>query len=379
MPGQKEKTRELPSFDKDYLIQVMEKLIKTDSPVGFDEKLVPVFDELAGELGFSVKRDRKRTAYIFLPGKDHSRTVMAGAHLDTLGLIVRGIDTDGLLRVRNLGGINFNNIEGETVRLYTLDGRIYSGLVICKYHSVHVFDEARTAPRDETTMRVLLNEPVHTEEDVRALGIRHGDVIALEPHFQLTEKGFFKSRFLDDKAHAACIFCLLKAMQEQNLQPAFDTLFAFPLYEEIGHGGAYVPPKVSEYLALDVAVIGPDHTGSEYTVSICAKDRPTPYDRALTARLLTLAETYGIRANMDVFYRYGSDASTAIMAGANLSAGLIGFGTFASHGMERTHIDGVMETLKLLAAYVLDGTAAEENAEKNAAVSTDRMKEGERA
>lgn len=349
----------LPEFDRDYLLRTAERLIDTPSPVGYYAEIEPLLSELAGELGYELKRDRKHTRYLLVPGKSHAQTVMAGAHLDTLGLIVRGIDENGMLRVRNLGGINFNNIEGETVCVHTWDGRSYSGLVICKYHSVHVFEEARTAPRDENTMRVLLNEPVHSAEDVRALGIRHGDMISLTPHFTVTETGFLKSRFLDDKLHAACILTLLKAMKESGQQPYFDTLFAFPMYEEIGHGGAYVPPMVSEYLALDVAVIGPEHTGTEYSASVCAKDRPTPYDRELTARLLELAEAHGIRANADVFYRYGSDASTAVMAGANLRAGLIGFGTFASHGMERTHLDGVMETLRLLAAYVLEGGVAD--------------------
>ena len=368
--------RDLPDFDRGYLIQTAEKLINTPSPVGYYAEIEPVLAELAGALGLKLERDRKHTSYLFVPGRSHAQTVMVGAHLDTLGLIVRGIDQDGMLRVRNLGGINFNNIEGETVCIHTQDGRCYSGLCICKYHSVHVFEEARTAPRDETTMRVLINEPVHSEAEVRALGIRHGDFISLTPHFTATREGFLKSRFLDDKLHAACILTLLKAMKESGETPCFDTLFAFPMYEEIGHGGAYVPPMVSEYLALDVAVIGPDHTGTEYSASICAKDRPTPYDSELTARLLALAKAHEIKANADVFYRYGSDASTAIMAGANLRAGLIGFGTFASHGMERTHIDGVMETLKLLAAYVLEGgvfdggdaleTARMLNAEQNA-------------
>ena len=56
----------------------------------------------------------------------------------------------------------------------------------------------------------------------------------------------------------------------------------------------------------------------------------------------------------DVFYRYGTDGSAAVRAGHNLKAGAFGMGTFASHGIERTHMDGVKNTAKLLAAYVLE-------------------------
>ena len=56
---------------------------------------------------------------------------------------------------------------------------------------------------------------------------------------------------------------VLRQLKEENLTPAYDTLFAFPIYEEIGHGGAYVPSEVSEYVALDIGLIGPDNHGSE--------------------------------------------------------------------------------------------------------------------
>lgn len=342
-------------FDMEYLLKVMEELIATPSPVGYYEETDRLMKRYADSLGCRISYDRKRTNYIRVPGKSHEKTVCVGAHLDTLGLMVRRIDDNGMLRVRNLGGINFNNIEGESVTIHTADGRVYTGLAACQYHSVHVFDEARTAVRDENTMVIIIDEDVATKAETEALGIRNGDIISLEPHFTVTENGFIKSRFIDDKACVACVLALLKAMKEQKLTPAYDTLFAFPYYEEIGHGGAYVPEGVSEYVALDIAVIGPDHTGSEYSVSVCVKDKFSPYDRALTSRLLHLGEAHGIDCRADVFYRYGTDANSAIRAGNNLYAAAFGMGTFSSHGVERTHIEGVAATARLLAAYVLEG------------------------
>lgn len=342
-------------FDREYLLRVMEELIGTPSPVSYYEETDRLMKRYGAELGYEIFYDRKRTNYIRVPGKCHEKTVCVGAHLDTLGLIVRRIDENGMLRVRNLGGINFNSIEGESVKIHAADGRVYTGLVACQYHSVHVFDEARTAVRDENTMVVIIDEDVSSKAETEALGIRNGDIISLEPHFTVIENGFIKSRFIDDKACVACVLALLKAMKEQQLTPAYDTLFAFPYFEEIGHGGAYVPEEVSEYVALDIAVIGPDHTGSEYSVSVCVKDKFSPYDRELTSRLLRLGEENGISCQADVFYRYGTDANSAIRAGNNLYAAAFGMGTFSSHGVERTHMDGVMATAGLLAAYVLEG------------------------
>lgn len=340
-------------LDSEYLLSVMKEFINTPSPVSYYEEVNPLLEKMAGELGYEVSFDRKRTGYIKVPGRNQEKTICVGAHLDTLGLMVRKIDSNGMIRVRNLGGINFNNLEGETVTVHTRDGRNYTGIVMCQSHSVHVFDDARTLTRDEQSMVVLLDEEVHSEEEVKELGIQHGDIISIEPHFTVTEKGYIKSRFIDDKACVACAFAVLKYIKEQNLVPSCNVWFAFPHYEEIGHGGSYVPEEISEYIALDIAVIGGDHAGSEKQVSICVKDNFSPYDRELTDRLVKCAKEAGINYVEDIFYRYSTDANAAVRAGNNLQAAAFGMGTFSSHGMERTHIQAVLDTAKLLTAFIL--------------------------
>ncbi|MDO5549699.1 MAG: M42 family metallopeptidase [Lachnospiraceae bacterium] len=340
-------------LDSEYLLSVMKEFINTPSPVSYYEDVNPLLEKMAGELGYEVRFDRKRTGYIKVPGRNPKKTICVGAHLDTLGLMVRKIDSNGMIRVRNLGGINFNNLEGETVTVHTRDGRNYTGMVMCQSHSVHVFDDARTLTRDEQSMVVLLDQEVYSDEQVKALGIQHGDIISIEPHFTVTEKGYIKSRFIDDKACVACAFAVLKYIKEQNLVPSCNVWFAFPHYEEIGHGGSYVPEEISEYIALDIAVIGGDHAGSEKQVSICVKDNFSPYDRELTDRLVKCAKEAGISYVEDIFYRYSTDANAAVRAGNNLQAAAFGMGTFSSHGMERTHIQAVLDTAKLLTAFIL--------------------------
>ena len=48
--------------------------------------------------------------------------------------------------------------------------------------------------------------------------------------------------------------------------------------------------------------------------------------------------------------RLSSDASTAIRVGYDVRHGLIGPGVYASHGYERTHLDGIYNTFALLRA-----------------------------
>ena len=71
----------------------------------------------------------------------------------------------------------------------------------------------------------------------------------------------------------------------------------------------------------------------------------------MTNRLIGLAKEYGIGYMVDVFPHYGSDVSAALAGGNNIRGALIGQGVSASHGQERTHVKGLMETFKLAAAY----------------------------
>lgn len=342
------------NVDKEYLINCFKTIVNTPSPVGYYVKLNPVLEKLAKELGLSVTYDNRSTAYITLDGEDNSKTVLIGAHVDTLGLVVKCIESNGMLSVRKMGGVNFASIEGETVTVHTRDGREYSGLVICKSFSTHVFADATTMERNEDNMRILLDENVRCKDDVKALGIQNGDFISIQPRCQLTDNGYLKSRFIDDKGAVACCYTALKYLTENGLKPRFKTIFAFPYNEEIGLGGTYIPEGVSEFIAVDIGLVGPELDGDERKVSICAKDAATPYDFMLTNKLIDLAKSNGIDYAVDVFFRYGTDGGAALRAGHDLRPAVFGMAVYCSHGMERTHVEGLEATCALMLSYLLD-------------------------
>ena len=55
---------------------------------------------------------------------------------------------------------------------------------------------------------------------------------------------------------------------------------------------------------------------------------------------------------LDIYPRYGSDVEATLTAGFDLRHGLIGPGVYASHGYERSHIDGVYNSLLVLCGYL---------------------------
>lgn len=342
--------------DAVWTLETTRRLIECDSTVGYYPEIEPLLKGMVEELGYEMFWDRKHTGYVRVPGRDRSHTVCLGAHLDTIGLVVRGINDDGTLRVRKLGGINYASIEGETCRVHCRDGRVVDGEVICNHHSVHVFEDARETPRDENHMSVSIIGDVKSADDARALGITQGAVVSIDPHFECFDNGYVVSRHIDDKACVAALLGAVRWMGEAKVTPACDLLLAFPMYEEIGHGASYVPADVDEYVAIDITLIGPDYDADEHHVGVIASDHHGPYDWDLTNSLIKSAERAIEKGGWDtqVCFHYSTDAMAAYIKGCDLYAAAFGPACLNTHGRERCHVDAIVRTQQLACAYIED-------------------------
>ncbi|WP_321972109.1 M20/M25/M40 family metallo-hydrolase [Paratractidigestivibacter sp.] len=346
---------QLESIDPAWLTETLRECVEVDSPVGYYPEIHEWLRDTVAEMGYEMYVDNKATAYVRVAGADSSKTVLIGAHLDSIGLIVRGFNDDGTLRVRQLGGINYPSIEGETCTVLCRDGRALAGQVICDKHSVHVFEDARTVARDENNMSVSLVADVKSPEDARALGVTEGAVVGIDPHFESFDNGYVISRHIDDKAAVAVLLDVLRWLKDSGNTPAYDTLFAFPIYEEIGNGGTYVPGGVDEYVAVDITLIGPDYASDEHCCAVIASDAKGPYDWDLTNTLIACAEEVcdPKKWNTQVCFHYSTDANAAYHMSQDLRAAAFGMACLNTHGRERCHIDALVETEKLARAYVM--------------------------
>ena len=189
---------QLEKIDPKYLTSVLRECVEVDSPVGYYPEIHAWLSDTLAELGYEMYTDNKATAYVRVAGQSSEKCVCVGAHLDTIGLIVRGFNEDGTLRVRQLGGINYASIEGETCSILCRDGSAIAGQVICNHHSVHVWAETKTDPRDEDHMSVSVIGDVKSPADARALGITEGAIIGIDPHYEEFDNGYVLSRHIDD-------------------------------------------------------------------------------------------------------------------------------------------------------------------------------------
>ena len=337
----------------DYAWDQAASLLAIDSPSGFTARASAWVKEAFETLGYKACITTKGGVLVDLGGVDEKDGLMLAAHTDTLGGMVAEIKGSGRLRLTNLGGMRPENAETENVRVYTREGRIIEGTCQLCNASIHVNGDYGSAKRSWDTVEIVLDEDVNSADDARKLGIEVGDMVCFDPRTRRTPSGYLKSRFLDDKLSVGILMCFAKYLADNHILPARRTWLHITVYEEVGHGcSASVPAGLTEAISVDMGCVGDGLQCTEKQVSICAKDSGGPYNYEVVGKLIAAAKATEADYAVDVYPHYGSDVEATLSAGADIRHGLIGPGVYASHGYERSHIDGVYNALKVLCGYM---------------------------
>ena len=333
--------------------QQAQALLSIDSPSGYTQKAAEWLKAAFKDMGYSASITTKGGVLADLGGSDRNNALLLSAHTDTLGGMVAEVKANGRLRLTALGGMSACNGEAENIRVYTRCGKVYDGTLQLCNASIHVNDNYSDSKRTFDTTEVVLDEDTSCAEDTRKLGIEVGDVVCFDPRTRRTASGYLKSRFLDDKLSVGIILGYARYLADNKITLRRRTYVHITVYEEVGHGGSgSVPEGVTEALAVDMGCVGDGLQCTERQVSICAKDSGGPYSYDMVGKLIEAAKKAVADYAVDVYPHYGSDVEATLRAGFDIRHGLIGPGVYASHGYERSHIDGVYNTLKLLSEYV---------------------------
>lgn len=106
------------------------------------------------ELGYPVYKNNIGNVIVTVEGKDDSEPVALSAHVDTLGLMVRSITSDGQLMLTSIGSPLLPSLDGEYCNIHTRGGNVYTGTILSLSPAVHVFPDAFSRDRDEQNMAV---------------------------------------------------------------------------------------------------------------------------------------------------------------------------------------------------------------------------------
>ena len=337
----------------DYAWEQTAALLAIDSPSGYTRKAAQWVKEAFEKLGFRAEITVKGGVIIDLGGKNADDGLLLEAHADTLGAMVAQVKGDGRLKLTALGGMRPENAEAENVKVYTRSGKVYDGTCQLCNASIHVNGSYGDTKRSWDTVEIVLDEDVNSAKDTRELGIEVGDIVCFDPRTHRTASGYLKSRFLDDKLSVGILLGFAKYLADNKIVPERRVWVHVTVYEEVGHGGcASVPAGITEAISVDMGCVGAGLQCTEKQVSICAKDSGGPYSYEVVGKLIEAARKTGADYAVDIYPFYGSDVEATLRSGVDIRHGLIGAGVYASHGYERSHIEGVMNTLKVLCGYL---------------------------
>lgn len=342
-------------IDMDYVRDVLLRLLRTPSPAGrTDEVMHLIGQELEG-IGIDFELTRRGSLIAGLSGEQDSPDRAVLVHSDTIGCMVKRVKDNGRLQISSIGTFSARFAEGARVLIFSDDPDLtYTGTVLPLKASGHTYgDEVDTQRVAWEQVEVRIDERVDSGEDVAALGVQVGDFVALEAQPVVTASGFVKSRHLDDKGGVAAVLGAFKTLIDHEVVLPVSAHLLVTIAEEIGQGASHgLHADVAEMVSVDNAVVAPGQGSRESGVNVAMMDESGPFDYHLTRKLLRLCSELRIPVYRDVYNYYRSDIASALEAGAETRAALIGFGVDASHGHERTHIDGIRNCAELVAAYL---------------------------
>ncbi len=341
------------SIDRDYLADVLIRLLHTHSPTGFTDRAVMLVAGELENLGVSFALTRRGAIRVTLKGAQTKGARATVAHLDTLGAMVRELKANGRLAVTPIGTWSPRFAEGARVTVFTDTGG-HTGTILPLMASGHTYnEEVDTQPATWDNLEIRVDEEVHDQPGLEAAGLNIGDFVAVHAEPVITPAGFIKSRHLDDKAGVACQLAAIKALVDAATPLPVECHVLFTITEEEGTGASSVlSGEVASMVAVDNSTVAPGQASIEDGVTIAMRDKGGIYDYHLTRKLLRLAQEAGLPHARDVFRHYKSDATAAVAAGNDIRAALVCFGCDASHGWERTHIRSLVATAQLLCAYM---------------------------
>ena len=211
--------------------------------------------------------------------KAPEKELMISAHMDEVGLIITGINSDGTLAFNCVGGVEADTVIGRQVMT---ENGIYGSVGSKAVHNM-AEDERKTPPKfDGLYIDIGAKDKAEAEKFIRP-----GDYAYYTCGYALSQDGYVRSKAIDDRAGCAVMI----AMILEDI-PEYDCTFTFVTQEEIGLRGART---AAFYAAPDFAIVLEATTAADIPLSegdkrccllgkgpvVSYMDRSAVYDRKL--------------------------------------------------------------------------------------------------
>jgi len=149
------------------------------------------------------------------------------AHMDELGLLITGINPDGTLNFKKIGGIPDELLVGRHLDVINSSGESIDGVI--GFLAPHL---SRSAVKPEPTIDVGASSP----EEIAELGIEVLDYAVFRKQVSILNDRFVAARALDDRFGCTVLLEFLKEALTMELNKKL--LFVWTVQEEVGLVGA---------------------------------------------------------------------------------------------------------------------------------------------
>lgn len=206
------------------MTELIRKLCALHGPSGCEDEVRDFIRRCGEPYADQIREDSMGNLLMFRKGKQTcAKKVMLAAHMDEVGLIVKGITEEGMLKFGFVGGVDPRVVIGRKV----LFGKV-QGIVGIKAVHLTTSSERKTMPK---TSDLYIDIGASSKKEAEKK-ISLGAYGVFDSRCVEFGDGLLKAKAIDDRLGCAV---LLKILQEQ---PEIDTWFAFTVQEEVGLRGA---------------------------------------------------------------------------------------------------------------------------------------------
>lgn len=296
-----------PDAPQEGLLRTVSELCALDGVSSVEDAVRDYLMEQIRPYATGMHTDVLGNLIVFKRGaKPAGKRLMLAAHMDEVGLIIRGITEQGYLKFSFVGGVDRRVAIGK--RVLVGERRIPGVIGLKAYHLVSASEEKSVPKADEFYVDI----GAENQQAAEAL-VSLGDVAVFDSDCALFGDRMLKAKAIDDRVGCAVMLELLR----HDLP--MDCVFAFTAQEEVGTRGAFgaafsVTPEIALVLEGTTAADSPlmeEHRkvcrpGQGAVISWM--DGGAVYDRELFETLRALAEQHHIPWQLKHYLSGGTDA-----------------------------------------------------------------------
>lgn len=213
---------------------------------GHEGRVRRYLKQALGAIGLKTKTDRLGNLIATMPGRQGAPSVMLFTHMDQLGLVVRKIEKNGLVRVERLGGVPERALAAQAVLFSIGEGRDVPGVIAHKSHHATGQDEKyKVVPYQD----IYIDAGFTNAESVLAAGIDIGTPVVYKPHVMELANGRIAGTSVDDRAGCAVVLEAARQLMDASTRPTVHIVFS--TLEEFNLRGAVTAAQV---LQPDIAI-----------------------------------------------------------------------------------------------------------------------------